>query len=61
MPLTENEAAQLFREEPERFLDVGAGEVAHRKIGSAPTYFSSTVGQSAAPHGASDSPTSSIT
>ncbi len=36
MPLTENDAAQLFREEPNGFLDVGAGEVAHRKIGSGP-------------------------
>ena len=36
MPLTENDAAQLFREEPNEFLDVGAGEVAYRKIGSGP-------------------------
>ena len=36
MPLTENDAAQLFRDEPNGFLDVGAGEVAHRKIGSGP-------------------------
>ena len=36
MPLTNHDAAQLFREEPTGFLDVGAGEVAHRKIGSGP-------------------------
>ncbi|MGH1492651.1 MAG: alpha/beta fold hydrolase [Acidimicrobiales bacterium] len=36
MPLTASAAAQLFREEPDGFLDVGAGEVAHRKIGSGP-------------------------
>ena len=36
MPLTESDAAQLFREEPDRFLDVGAGEVAHRKVGTGP-------------------------
>ena len=36
MPLTKQDAAQLFREEPTGFLDVGAGEVAHRKIGSGP-------------------------
>jgi pimeloyl-ACP methyl ester carboxylesterase len=31
-----NEAAELFRRDPERFLDVGAGEVAYRRIGSGP-------------------------
>ncbi len=36
MPLDEIDAAQLFREEPDGFLDVGAGEVAHRKVGSGP-------------------------
>ena len=36
MPISESEAAQLFRDEPNQFLDVGAGEVAHRKIGSGP-------------------------
>jgi len=36
MPLTESDAAQLFREEPDGFLDIGAGEVAHRKVGSGP-------------------------
>jgi pimeloyl-ACP methyl ester carboxylesterase len=35
-PLTETEAAELFRREPDGFLDVGAGEVAHRKVGSGP-------------------------
>lgn len=29
-------AANLFRAAPERFLDVGAGEVAYRKVGSGP-------------------------
>jgi haloalkane dehalogenase len=29
-------AADLFRREPDRFLDVGAGEVAHRVIGRGP-------------------------
>ena len=32
--LSPADAAQLFRREPERFLDVGAGEVAYRRIGS---------------------------
>ncbi len=36
MPLTETAAADLFRREPDRFLDVGAGEVAHRRVGSGP-------------------------
>ena len=36
MSLTEEAAAQLFREEPDGFLDVGAGEAAHRKVGSGP-------------------------
>lgn len=34
--LTQTEAADLFRQEPHRYLDVGAGEVAHRQIGSGP-------------------------
>jgi len=29
-------AADLFRREPERFLDVGAGEVAYRRVGRGP-------------------------
>ncbi|MFW2383351.1 MAG: alpha/beta fold hydrolase [Acidimicrobiales bacterium] len=36
MPLTQHDATQLFREEPHRFLDVDAGEVALRTIGSGP-------------------------
>ncbi len=34
--LTSQAAADLFRTEPDRFLDVGAGEVAYRRIGSGP-------------------------
>jgi haloalkane dehalogenase len=34
--LTQAAAADLFRRDPDGFLDVGAGEVAHRKIGSGP-------------------------
>jgi pimeloyl-ACP methyl ester carboxylesterase len=34
--LTEKEAAELFRREPHRFLDVGTGEVAYRVVGSGP-------------------------
>jgi pimeloyl-ACP methyl ester carboxylesterase len=34
--LTDNDAADLFRREPDRFLDVGAGEVAYRRIGTGP-------------------------
>ena len=34
--LTETEASDLFRREPDRFLDVGAGEAAYRRIGSGP-------------------------
>lgn len=34
--LTVQAAAELFRAEPDRYLDVGAGEVAHRQIGSGP-------------------------
>lgn len=30
------EASELFRREPDRFLDVGAGEVAYRRVGSGP-------------------------
>lgn len=36
MTLTVAAAAELFRHEPDRFLDVGAGEVAHRVVGSGP-------------------------
>jgi haloalkane dehalogenase len=34
--LTTAAAADLFRNAPDRFLDVGAGEVAYRRIGSGP-------------------------
>ncbi len=34
--LTQADAADLFRQEPERFLDVGAGEVAYRRVGAGP-------------------------
>lgn len=34
--LTEAGASELFRSEPDSFLDVGAGEVAHRRVGSGP-------------------------
>ena len=34
--LTPAAAAELFRRAPDRFLDVGAGEVAYRRIGSGP-------------------------
>ena len=34
--LTPSQAADLFRREPDRLLDVGAGEVAHRQVGSGP-------------------------
>lgn len=34
--LTQQAAADLFRSAPSRFLDVGAGEVAHRQVGSGP-------------------------
>ncbi len=34
--LTPSDAADLFRRAPDRFLDVGAGEVAHRRVGSGP-------------------------
>jgi pimeloyl-ACP methyl ester carboxylesterase len=34
--LTAEAAADLFRREPDGYLDVGAGEVAHRRIGSGP-------------------------
>lgn len=36
MSITTVEASDLFRREPERFLDVGSGEVAHRVVGSGP-------------------------
>ncbi|MCU0311133.1 MAG: alpha/beta hydrolase [Acidimicrobiales bacterium] len=35
-PLTTATAADLFRRPPDRHLDVGAGEVAHRCVGSGP-------------------------
>ena len=34
--LTTSDAAELFRQPPDRFLDVGAGEVALRQVGSGP-------------------------
>ena len=34
--LTESEASDLFRREPDRLLDVGAGEAAYRCVGSGP-------------------------
>lgn len=34
--LTDAEASDLFRREPDRFLDVGAGEAAYRRIGTGP-------------------------
>ena len=34
--ITETEAADLFRKPPERFLDVGEGEAAYRRVGSGP-------------------------
>jgi pimeloyl-ACP methyl ester carboxylesterase len=34
--LTPESAADLFRREPDRFLDVGAGEVAYRRVGTGP-------------------------
>jgi haloalkane dehalogenase len=34
--LTPASATDLFRRAPDRFLDVGAGEVAHRQVGSGP-------------------------
>ncbi len=36
VPFTDRDAAELFRREPDGFLDVGAGEVAHRRVGSGP-------------------------
>lgn len=33
---TAREASDLFRRPPERFIDVGAGEVAHRSVGTGP-------------------------
>ena len=36
MPLTPQAASDLFRKEPDRYLDVGAGEAAYRKVGSGP-------------------------
>lgn len=34
--LTPADAAALFRGDPQRFLDVGAGEVAYRRVGIGP-------------------------
>lgn len=34
--LTDTEASDLFRREPDRFLDVGAGEAAYRVVGTGP-------------------------
>ena len=34
--LTPTAAAELFRAAPDRFLDVGAGEVAYRRVGTGP-------------------------
>ena len=34
--LTATTAAELFRAEPESYIDVGAGEVAHRQVGEGP-------------------------
>ncbi len=34
--LSRSEAAELFRRTPDRFVDVGAGEVAYRRIGTGP-------------------------
>jgi pimeloyl-ACP methyl ester carboxylesterase len=36
MTLTDTEAAELFRAEPDGYLDVGAGEAAYRRIGTGP-------------------------
>jgi haloalkane dehalogenase len=36
MSISAAAAADLFRREPDRFLDVGAGEVAYRTVGSGP-------------------------
>jgi pimeloyl-ACP methyl ester carboxylesterase len=36
MTLTASDASDLFRSEPHRFLDVGAGEVAYRRVGTGP-------------------------
>ncbi len=34
--LTHAEASELFRQTPEKFLDVGAGQVAYRRVGTGP-------------------------
>ncbi len=34
--LSRSDASMLFRREPDRFFDVGAGEVAYRRIGTGP-------------------------
>lgn len=36
MSITDAEASELFRRRPDRYLDTGAGEIAHRRVGSGP-------------------------
>ncbi len=36
MTLSQTEATELFRRDPDRFLDVGAGEAAYRRVGTGP-------------------------
>ena len=36
MSISATAAAEIFRREPDRFLDVGVGEVAYRRVGSGP-------------------------
>jgi pimeloyl-ACP methyl ester carboxylesterase len=36
MSISAAEATELFRREPDRFIDVGMGEVAYRKVGTGP-------------------------
>jgi pimeloyl-ACP methyl ester carboxylesterase len=36
MSISAQDAADVFRREPDRFLDVGAGEVAYRRVGTGP-------------------------
>jgi pimeloyl-ACP methyl ester carboxylesterase len=36
MSISATEAADMFRREPDRFIDVGMGEVAYRKVGTGP-------------------------
>lgn len=42
--LTPTAAADLFRAEPERLLDVGAGHAAYRSVGAGPDVRSCTAG-----------------